>query len=141
MDEQQEEGAQRTRIKALPIAHFQPLLDLLPDLRRPPPPAPEDSYRNPDGTLMLAPGNADEVDRFIALCYTLNIVLTDDWNAFVKAHPFDRTPALIDHFDRFQCCMAITALVRGDRFSSGLVEDAWQQGTLTRLVERLGVLG
>ena len=131
------DNTERTRIRSLPAAHFLPLLELLPDLRRPPAPVPENRYRNPDGTPMLVPGNADEVDRFIALCYTLDIVLTNDWNAFVKAHPFDRTPALIDGFDRYQCCMALTALVRGDRFISGLVEDAWQDGSLARLVERL----
>jgi len=131
---------EHARVEALPINHFNPLLELLPELRRPPPDLPKDLFRDPDGTLILDPGNTPEVDRFIALCYELDIVLTSDWNAFVKQRPFHEQHALIDHFDRYQCCMAITALVRGDRFMRGLVHEAWQKGTLARLVERLGAL-
>lgn len=129
------------RVEALPIIHFNPLLELLPELRRPPPDLPKDLFRDPDGTLILDPGNTPEVDRFIALCYELDIVLTSDWNAFVRQHPFHEQHALIHHFDRYQCCMALTALVRGDRFTSGLVDEEWRKGTLERLVERLAKLG
>jgi len=133
--------AERARIMALHAAHFQPLLDLLPKLRGKLPKPPPGMRTEPDGTLSYAPINVEPVDDFIQLCYTLDLVVPFDWNAFVQEHPFHEQHELIDDFDRFQCCQALTALVRGERFTDGLVDAQWRKGTLARIVERLGALG
>ncbi len=132
-----EPDPERARIQALPAAHFQPLLDLLPQLRDPLPALPPCFRKEADGTVILAPQNVEPVDAFIQLCYALQLVFPCDWNSFVQEHPFHAMPRLIDRFDRFQCCQAITALVRGDRFTDGLVDGQWRNGNLARLVERL----
>lgn len=102
-------------------------------------PKPPPSLRTePDGTISYAPMNVEVVDDFIQLCYSLDLVFPFDWNAFVHEHPFHQQHELIDGFDRIECCQAITALVRGDRFTDGLVDSQWRNGNLARLVERLG---
>lgn len=134
------------RINALPAEHFKPLLEWLPRLQQPPAAHTEEELAHPavqfmdaDGTPTFSiPGNTREVDAFIRLCYDLGLVIPCDWTAFMEAHPFREQPHLIDRFDRLQCCQAITALVRGDRFSEGTVAHAWRQGVLERIVGRLG---
>jgi len=130
--------AERARIAALPAAHLQPLLALLPQLRAPLPQPPPALRTEPDGTVSYAPLNVASVSDLIQLCYTLELVIPFDWNSFAVAHPFHEMPRIIDRFDRFQCCQALTALVRGDRFTDGLVDSQWRNGVLARLVERLG---
>jgi hypothetical protein len=129
--------AERARIDALPASHFQPLLDLLPQLRSELPQPPPWLRPEPDGTITYAPINVDAVYDFIKLCYAMPVIFPYDWNEFVREHPFHEFPRLIDRFDRFQCCQAITALVRGDRFSDGLLDMHWRNGNLARIVERL----
>ena len=75
-----------------------------------------------------------------SLCYDLRIMIVFDWPAWHSEVPFDQRPELIDTFDRTTCCMALTALVRGDRFNEGLVAWAWANGLLERIVGRLKVL-
>jgi hypothetical protein len=129
------------RMAQLPAARFQPLFDLLPALQAPAPPASDPLRHEADGSLSYAPEHTDVVARLIDVCYELGVVLPIDWQGFVQQHPFHERPALIDGFDRLQCLSALTALVRGDRFSDGLLHHHWQQGTLARLVERLRVVG
>lgn len=133
-----EPDPERAKIDALPSAHFQPLIDLLPQLRGPLPQPPSALRTEPDGTMSYAPLNVQPVDAFIQLCCTLELVIPCDWSSFVREHPFHEVPRLIDRFDRFQCCQAITALVRGDRFTDGLVDSQWRNGNLARIVGRLG---
>lgn len=140
MDELKE-ASERRRIEALPAAHFQPLIDLLPQLRDELPKPPPSLRTEPDGTLSYAPINVEPVDDFIQLCYTLDLVFPFDWSAFVQEHPFQQQHELIDGFGRIECCQALTALVRGERFNDGLVDEQWRKGTLARIVERLGKLG
>ncbi len=70
-------------------------------------------------------------------CYDLGLVVPHDWQAFVQAQPFHQDHALIATFGLFQCCQALSAVIRGDRFNIGLAEELWNNGTLARLVERL----
>ncbi|MBL8002295.1 MAG: hypothetical protein JNL05_10070 [Flavobacteriales bacterium] len=129
------------RMAQLPLAHFQPLFDLLPALQAPAPQAPDVLRHEADGSLTYAPEHADTVTRLIDACYEVGVVLPIDWPAFRDQHPFHERPQLIDGFDRLQCLSALTALVRGDRFSDGLLHNHWQQGTLAHLVQRLQAVG
>ncbi len=134
------EAAEHARIMALPAAHFGPLLALLPALRGPLPPVTPPLTAEADGTYTFAPLNVPEVQDLIMLCYTLDLVLQVDWIEFVIAQPFHESPERIDGFDRFQCCQALTALVRGERFNDGLVDGQWRKGTLARIVARLAAV-
>lgn len=50
-------------------------------------------------------------EKFHTLGYQLHLVLRwMSWMDFRHGHPFTEQPVLIDTFDRYQCCMAITAL-------------------------------
>ncbi|MBL7964929.1 MAG: hypothetical protein JNM31_13920 [Flavobacteriales bacterium] len=136
------------RINALPNEHFRPLLDWLPRLHQPPAAhtAEEPAHRTmqvmqSDATLMYnIPDNTGEVNAFIKCCYELGLVFPCDWPEFMQTHPFHQQPGLIDRFDRLQCCQALTALVRGERFSQGTVAHAWKSGVLAKIVGRLGVV-
>ncbi len=61
------EANERRRIAALPAAHFQPLLDLLPQLRGALPKPPPCLRTEPDGTISYAPMNVEPVSHFIQL--------------------------------------------------------------------------
>ena len=135
------EAEERTRIEALPVRHFQPLLALLPTLRAPLPSAMDPLTKEADGTYTYAPVHSTPVQELIDLCYALDLVLKVDWIAFAKERPFHERPHLIDAFDRFQCCQALTALVRGERFNDGLVDKEWRKGTLARIVAQLATVG
>ena len=123
-------------LESQPAEHFQPLLALLPEL-----PAAQEPVNGerPDPAALPYP-NSRELHRFITLCYDLRIMIVFDWPAWRSEVPFDQRPELIDTFDRTTCCMALTALVRGDRFNEGLVAWAWASGLLGRIVGQLKVL-
>ena len=123
-------------LESQPAEHFLPLLELLPELPTMPGPA---SPEIPAPASLTYPSSR-EVHRFITLCYDLRIMIVFDWPAWRSEVPFDQRPELIDTFDRTTCCMALTALVRGDRFNEGLVAWAWANGLLERIVGRLKVL-
>lgn len=121
MDELKEAN-ERRRMAAHPAAHFQPLLDPLPKLRGKLPKPPPNLRTEPDGTLSHVPINVEPVDDFIPLCYTLDLVVPFDRNAFVQEHPFHQPHESIDGFERIEYCQALTALVRGERFTAGPVD-------------------
>jgi hypothetical protein len=137
MDELKEAN-ERRRMAALPAAHFQPLLDLLPKLRGKLPKPPPSLRTEPVGTLSHVPINVEPLDDLIQLCHALDLVVPFDRNAFVQEHPFHQPHELIDGFDRIEYCQALTALVRGERFTDGPVDAQWRKGSLARLVERSG---
>lgn len=130
----------RARLSALPVSHFEPLFDLLPRL---------DSAQNgaevlPDGKegqyswAFTPPTLSALAIEFTAVCYRLHLVLRwGNWPAFMQAHPFWDRPAMIDQFDRYQCCMAITTIIRGDRFGNGTTEGYCSGGKLARIIRRL----
>lgn len=93
------EAAERARIKALPAAHFGPLLDLLPALRAPLPSVTPPLTLEADGTYTYAPVNVQSVSQFIQLCYDLDLVMQVDWMDYAKAQPFHERHELIDGFD------------------------------------------
>jgi hypothetical protein len=78
------------------------------------------------------------VGIFITRCYRLGLVIPCNWETFEHHHPFVRQPHIIAGFDRVQCCMALTALVCGERLRPGTVVRAWACGALAALVTQLG---
>ncbi len=130
----------RARLAALPVSHFEPLFALLPRLDRVKSEREEDEDGK-DGsyTWVFVPSKACPVALdFTTLCYRLHLVLRwGNWPAFMQAHPFWDRPAMIDQFDRYQCCMAITTIIRGDRFGDGTTEGYCRGGTVARIIRRL----
>jgi hypothetical protein len=125
----------RSLLTALPITHFEPLFTLLPSLRPPKPEQPQP----PEETF--SDRQTDPVSDLISLCWKLDIWVPLDWSTFSKEQPFHRDHSLIDRFDRFHCLFAITALFRADRYTDGVLDRAWMNGTLHRLVARIKELG
>jgi hypothetical protein len=127
----------RERIAALPLAYFEPLFTLLPALEGPWPPLGKCCYIDARGVLVLSPpGFSPVVEALHHQCYALHLVLRwTDRSVFERKHPI--TAAHIGRFDRYQCCMALTALVRGERFCDGRLEEACRNGTVSRILRRL----
>lgn len=74
-----------------------------------------------------------EVSDFIDLCYREGFILQFDWSEWYA----DNHERPIDEMDYEDTCKLLTAIVRSDRFNDGALLNAFQNGTIAHILERI----
>jgi hypothetical protein len=84
-----------------------------------------------------------EALRFHEVLYDYGYVREFDWNEWARTEEgiaLRDDPQAIENADEDQLARLLTALARADRFSDGVLHDAYDSGLLARIVARAAVL-
>jgi hypothetical protein len=97
------------------------------------------SKKMPDGNLSLPFWLEDEiVSKFFNAAYFLGIVKVFDWAAWQEGIDILNDPAAnFSGYDIETLCKLITLIVRSDKFCEGYMINAFETGTMVRIIEAL----
>ena len=97
------------------------------------------SRRMPDGTMSLPFWLEDEiVSKFFNTAYFLGIVVVFDWSSWTEGIDILNNPASdFNQYDLSTLCKLLTIIVRGDKFCEGYLINAFETGTVTKIVEAM----
>ena len=83
---------------------------------------------------------SDEMIAFLEGLYERGVIVDFNWPAWKEGERLHQHPEEIDSADAHTCWGLLIALVRADRFSSGLLASLIESGKLVRLLRRLQAL-
>ena len=82
-----------------------------------------------------------DAKAFLARARDAGLVIASfDWVAWGGRGRYLHDPASVADASFDDCCKLLTALIRGDRFNEGLVLEAFENGLLRHLIDRLSAL-
>ena len=99
------------------------------------------SKKMPDGNLSLPFWLEDEiVSRFFNAAYMLGIVKVFDWASWQEGIDIlNDSEADFNGYDFDTLCKLVTLIVRGDKFCEGYLINAFETGSMTRIIEALQI--
>jgi len=78
------------------------------------------------------------VQKFHSTVYEIGIIHSFDWGSWEEGKKLVRNPKTdFNKLDIKTLCMLITAIVRNDRFCEGALVDAFEDGTMLKLLKAI----
>jgi uncharacterized protein DUF6508 len=128
------------RIDSLAAKDWKLLFDLLPQIKS----AKKfgklvGSRRTPEGTISMPFWLEDElVSKFFNTAYFLGIIVVFDWATWTEGIDVLNNPnADFNQYELSDLCKLLTIIVRADKFCEGYLINAFETGTVTKIVEAM----
>lgn len=116
------------------------LLNLIPEIEK------TDNFGKPGGLKKYKDGtvsfpfyiHTEIVNQFVKIAYDTGIIIPFDWSGWKQGQVMFRDNDFdFDSVDVFTKCKLITAIVRADRFSDGVLIEAFRSGLILKVLKSI----
>lgn len=120
--------------------HWQPLLDLIPEIESTPKFAEVAGLEKDDKGYVQMPYYvlSSVTKKFLEVAYELGIVISFDWGSWDEGMEMVKNRNYnYDSIDIYSKCKIITTLIRADRFCEGTLAGAFSSGLILKLLKSI----
>lgn len=131
------ENQYQLKINSFPKSHFQPLVDLIPEIER------SSVFRKEiwDNRIMPIVEWEPIVQKFFRLVNELDLQIVFPWMEWQEgARLMQNRPFDLSSCDLFALCKIITVMIRNDRFCEGYLCGCFENGLVLAVLGRVRVL-